>query len=132
MTSPEQNLGICGICQLPAQFTDAAPGANPVSYCSMHLPAHLQTAAQAGQMPLAAEATTVAELREEAKELNIPGRSSMDKEHLASAVATAHALDLRPVEDDVDPAEMTDAPTSDEVLPVEEPPPAPKKAARKK
>lgn len=118
----EADLSLCAICSDPAQFTDAAPGANPVSYCTRDLPAHMQTAAAAGQMPLDASATTVTELREEAAELEIEGRSKMDKEHLASAVSLAHAVDLeQPVEE---PTSMTDAPTSDESLP------APKKTSK--
>jgi hypothetical protein len=111
----ETDLSLCGICGQPAQFTDAAPGATPVSYCTSDLPAHFKTAAAAGQMPLHADAVTKAELQEEARELEIEGRSKMDKEHLASAVALAHASELPAAVEE--PTSMTDAPTSDEVLP---------------
>lgn len=123
MTEPEQNLGVCAICAGDAQFTDASPGANPVSYCGGDLPAHMQTAAAAGQMPLVG--VTLTELREDARELDIEGRSSMNKEELAAAVGETAAERLpEPVA--VDPIEMSDAPTSDAALPT------PKKASKRR
>lgn len=124
MTTPDQNLGACAICGDSPQFTDSAPGANPVSYCSCCLPVHMQTAAAAGQMPLQG-AVTVPQLQEAARELDIDGRSSMKKEELSAAVneAVADALPEPVVED---PVEMSDAPTSDESLP------KPKKASKKR
>lgn len=124
MTEPEQNLGVCAICAGTPQFTDSAPGANPVSYCSGCLPVHMQVQAAAGQMAL--QGVPLAELRVEARELEIEGRSSMKKEELAVAVSEAVAADELPEPVEAEPTEMTDAPTSDVSLP------KPKKAARKK
>lgn len=84
------DLSTCAICGEPALFTDSDPGANPVSYCSKHLPEHLATRAAAGQMPLKAGATKTA-LEEQARELDIEGRSTMSKTELEAAVAGAVA-----------------------------------------
>lgn len=115
MTEPEQNLGVCAICGGPPHFTDASPGANPVSYCSNCLPVHQQGAAAAGQMPL--QGVTVPQLQEQARELDIDGRSSMKKDELAVAVSEAVAAEEVVDTAPVDPVEMTDAPTSDAALP---------------
>lgn len=132
MTSPEQNLSTCGVCMGVAEFTEADPGANPVSYCARDLPAHLQARAAAGQLPLAASNTTVAQLQEQARELDVEGRSSMNKDELAAAVSEAKAADL-PEQEPTDPVTMTDGGAADVLEDdVEEPEPAPKKAARKK
>lgn len=110
MTTP--NLALCGICGGQAEFTEADPGANPVSYCSRDLPAHLQVRAAAGQLPLAPGATTVAELQAEARELDIEGRSSMDKGELLEAVNEAKAEQLEveePLAVDVTPPKKRSA-----------------------
>lgn len=122
----EYQLSDCAICGEPAHFTDASPGANPVSYCSGHLPAHMQTAAAAGQMALSVENTTVADLREQASELDIEGRSSMAKEELAEAVSEAHAEQLDP---EPAPVEQSDAPVGAPEVRTAAPQ---KKAARRK
>lgn len=88
MTEPDYDLTKCAICGQDATFTDASPGANPVSYCTNDLPAHLATVAAAGQMPLATD-DTKAELLEQAAELEIEGRSGMTKAQLQTAVAAA-------------------------------------------
>lgn len=124
MTTPD--LSLCGICGAQAEFTEADPGANPVSYCARHLPTHLQTRAAAGQLPLAPAATTVVALQAEARELDVEGRSSMDKEELLAAVNEAKAEQLP--EPDQNPAAEFLAEELEST-----PPPAPKKkAARKK
>lgn len=82
------DLEVCAICGARALFTDADPGANPVSYCSEHVPAHLAARAQTGQMPLHIDAT-LTELRDEAAALDIDGRSGMNKAQLQTAVAGA-------------------------------------------
>lgn len=88
MTEPDIDLSKCAICRQDALFTDNSPGANPVSYCTNDLPAHLAPLAAAGQMPLASD-DTKAELLEQAAELDIEGRSSMTKAQLQTAVAAA-------------------------------------------
>jgi len=90
MTEPAYNLSVCSICGLPALFTEADPGANPVSYCTGDLPAHLAPRAAAGQLPLRSSAPKAA-LLEQAKELDIDGRTTMSKGELEVAVAAAAA-----------------------------------------
>lgn len=93
MTQPDENdLSTCAICGEPAQFTEADPGANPVSYCARHLPEHLRARAEAGQLPLQDGATKDA-LYERAQELDIEGRSDMTKAQLQTAVAAAEATE---------------------------------------
>lgn len=88
MTQPDENLSDCAICGESAMYTDADPGANPVSYCSRHLPDHLRGRAEAGQLPLQ-DGATKDELYEEAQRLDIDGRSTMTKAELQTAVAAA-------------------------------------------
>jgi hypothetical protein len=132
MTEPV-NLGLCSICGQPAQFTDADPGANPVSYCARDLPVHLGVRAAAGQLPL--QGATKTELLDQARDLNIDGRSNMSKDELAAAVSAAAADDGHA---EVEPTEMSDAtpdpaPAIAEVSDVEAPAvDEPKKAARRK
>ena len=44
----------CTNCELPADYTDATPGANAVNYCASCLPSWLKTRAVLGQFPLVA------------------------------------------------------------------------------
>lgn len=114
MTEPDIDLTKCAICGQDALFTDNSPGANPVSYCTNDLPAHMATLAAAGQMPLASD-DTKAELLEQAAELDIEGRSSMTKAQLQTAVAAAKLsqADLPPAEPTLggtEPLEAADVP----------------------
>lgn len=89
MTQPDEiDLSQCSICGRDATFTDADPGANPVSYCTSDVPAHLRARAEAGQLPLQTD-DTLEELKAAAKKLDIEGRSSMNKTQLQAAVAAA-------------------------------------------
>lgn len=90
MTQPD--LSLCAVCGEPAQFTDADPGANPVSYDARHLPEHLRGRAEAGQMPLQ-DGSTMDELYEKAQQFDIEGRSTMTKTQLQTAVAAATATE---------------------------------------
>lgn len=95
MSTPDgPDLSVCGICGQEAQFTDNAPGANPVSYCSTDLPPHLRPAAELGQLPLLGD-DTKAQLLEEAKDFDIEGRTTMTKAQLQTAVAAARATRLQ-------------------------------------
>lgn len=94
MTQPDENdLSTCAICGEPAQFTDADPGANPVSYDARHLPEHLRTRAEAGQLPLK-DGSTKDDLMEKAQRFDIEGRSTMTKAQLQTAVAAAEATEM--------------------------------------
>lgn len=106
MTEPD--LSVCAICGDTALFTDSDPGANWVSYCARDLPAHLRDRAANGQLGLKAPVSRK-ELEQDARELDIEGRSKMGKDLLASAVAHAQADQLETVEA-TDPAVMSDAP----------------------
>ena len=106
----EVDLSKCAVCGGPAQFTDADPGANPVSYDSTHLPEHFRARAAAGQLPLQSGAT-VTELREEARELDIEGRSSLVTSELETAVSAAHATEL--AQDASDPRIGVEAPDAE-------------------
>lgn len=92
MTQPNDDLSTCAICGESAQFTDADPGANPVSYDARHLPDHLRTRAEAGQLPLQ-DGALKDELYERAQQLDIQGRSDMTKTQLQTAVAAAEATE---------------------------------------
>lgn len=105
----ESDLSICSICGGEAAFTDNDPGALPVSYCSADLPAHLRERAAAGQLPLRDD-TRKRGLLEDARELDVEGRSSMGKEELAIEVSKARAADLTNPADVVEPGTMSDAP----------------------
>lgn len=122
MTQPENDLSTCAICGDAALFTDNDPGANPVSYCTTHVPEHLRGRALSGQMPLQ-DGSTVDELMAEAQRLDIEGRSSMNKAQLQTAVSAARLTEEVAVREGrvpdrpVDPADP-DRPT----------PPAPRRA----
>ena len=87
------DLSKCGVCGGDAQFTDADPGANPVSYDAKHLPEHFRGRAEAGQMPLQ-DGSTVDDLQKKAKKLDIEGRSTMTKAQLQTAVAASKATEM--------------------------------------
>lgn len=116
MTEPvvHPNLGLCSICGGDAQFTDKDPGAYPVSYCAGDLPQHLRERAAAGQLTLVTDETKT-RLLEQARDLEIEGRTTMDKEQLEAAVAAAHASKLN-AEQVVEVTTMSDAPESEQVV----------------
>ena len=126
------DLSVCAICGSPAQFTDSAPGANPVSYCTYDLPQHMRVQAAAGELTLMSGQTKAA-LLEEARDKEIEGRSTMNKGDLATAVAVAAALELEPM---VVPelTEMSDAvaPTADTLVHAAEADEPVKKAPRRR
>ena len=126
------NLSKCAICGAPAQFTDSAPGANPVSYCTHDLPRHMQAQAAAGELTLVSGQTKSA-LLEEARDKDIEGRSTMNKDELATAVAVAEATQLEPAADP-EPTEMSDAVAAppDELVDAAADVEPPKKAVRRR
>ena len=111
----ESDLSICAICAGEAAFTDSDPGALPVSYCTTDLPAHLRERAAAGQLPLKADVKKRG-LLEDARELDVEGRSSMGKDELAVEVSKVRAEELPPAPV-VEPTALSDAPPAQAFAP---------------